>query len=171
VVQLEEADIAEGWSGFRGRLIRKGFSPRFIEDFGEDLFAEAELDVLKLLAEGKEVYTPPALLIHCAWRRTQNHLDRRGRRPQSVSLEAVVERASGDSTPDEEILTTEFRERMREAISHLPQSEREVIRLVYGEGMSCREAGKRLGWGKSKAHRKHADAMRRLRPFFEHDPP
>jgi RNA polymerase sigma factor (sigma-70 family) len=170
VRQLEDVDIAEGRRGFHGRLRRKGFSPQFIEDFGEDLFAEAQVDVLEVMAKGVEVHTPPALLIHCAWRRTQDLLDRRRRRPQSVSTEAVCELAGGDSNPDEQLLATELRQRMHKAMSYLPPAEQKILELMYFEEMTCREAGRYLGWSSSHAQRKHEVALRRLRPFFARTP-
>jgi RNA polymerase sigma factor (sigma-70 family) len=170
VTQLEQADIEEGWRGFRQHLRRKGFSPQFIEDFAEDLFAEAQVNVLNVMAKGEEVRTPPALLVHCASCRTKNLLDKHRRRPQSVSMEAIAEPVSEDSTPDEEVLETDLQRRMHKAMSYLPPPEREIVELIYFKGMTCREAGRFLGWSSSHAQRKHEAALRRLRPFFERTP-
>ncbi len=171
MTQLEDADIAEGWRGFRNRLRRKGFSPQFIEDFAEDLFAEAEVNVLNLMAKGEDVRTPPALLIHCAWCRTKNLLEKNRLRPQSVSMKSISEPVSGDSTPDEQLLATDLQRRMQKAMGHLPPPEREITELIYFKEMTCREAGRSLGWSSSHAQRKHEAALRRLRPFFERTSP
>jgi RNA polymerase sigma factor (sigma-70 family) len=167
VRQLDDADIAEGWRGFRSRLSRKGFSSRFIKDFGEDLFADAQVDVLKVMAKGVDVYAPPALLIHCAWCRTKDLLDKDRRRPQSVSMEVVAEPISGESAPDEELLATELQQRVTKALSHLSSAEQELLELIYCKEMTCREAGRFLGWSSSHVQRKHEVALQRLRPFFE----
>jgi len=95
------------------------------DTYGEDLFAEAQLEAVKLIDCGEEVQNPPAFLIHCAWRRTQNLLDSQGA----------------------------------------------VIELMYLREMSCREAGRVLGWSSSHADRKHQAALERLCPFFEQAPP
>jgi RNA polymerase sigma factor (sigma-70 family) len=170
-LELKGTDIAEGWRGFRGRLVRKGFSQQFIDTYGEDLFAEAQLEAVKLIDRGEEVQKPPAFLIHCAWRRTQNLLDSQRRRPQSVPLEAVPDPRSELSTPDEDLLAADLRRRTRKAMSYLPLPERQIIELMYLREMSCREAGRALGWSSSHADRKHQAALERLRPFFEQTPP
>lgn len=166
-MKLKSTDIAEGWDGFCRRLRRKGFSRKFIETHGEDLYSEAQLDVLKLMAKGEEVHTPPALLIHCGWRRTQHLLDRQRRRPRNVSLEAFFDLPDDGSSPAENLLTADLQRRMRKAMSYLLPPERELMELIYFQEMDCREAGRRLGWSSSKAHRKHKAALGRLRPFFE----
>lgn len=167
VAKLDEAEITAGRRGFYGRLGRKGFSPEFIERFGEDLFAEAQLEVLRLIARGGVVYFPRGLLIHCAWRRTQNLLDRQRRRPSSVALDAVAEPEDKGETPQEQAVASDLRRRVERAMATLPLPEREIIGLIYLEGMSCRAAATALGWGKSKGQRKKEAALKRLRPFFE----
>lgn len=49
------------------------------------------------------------------------------------------------------------------AVSCLPRRTRELIRLIYREGLSQKEAGEALGLRESRASQIHADALRRLR--------
>jgi RNA polymerase sigma factor (sigma-70 family) len=167
VAKLDEADITAGRRGFYGRLVRKGFSPQFIDRFGEDLFAEAQVEVLRLIARGGVVYFPRGLLIHCAWRRTQNLLERQRRRPNSVALDVVAEPEDKGEAPQEQVMATDLRRRVETALATLPVPEQEITRLIFFEGMSCRAAATTLGWGKSKGQRKKEAALKRLRPFFE----
>jgi RNA polymerase sigma factor (sigma-70 family) len=164
--ELKPSDVAAGRRLFHGRLFRRGFSLQFVQSFAEDLFAEGQLDVLRLMAEGREVYEPRGLLVHCAWRRTQKLVAKRARGPASVTLEAVAEPASPEATPDEEVISRDLQRRIRSALAFLSPPDREMIKLIYFQGMSCRAAGRALGWGKSKADRKHQEALRRLRPFI-----
>jgi RNA polymerase sigma factor (sigma-70 family) len=164
--ELKPSDVAAGHRLFHGRLFKRGFSLQFVRSCAEDLFAEGQLDVLRLMAEGREVYEPQGLLVHCAWRRTQKLVAKRARNPVSVTLEAVAEPVCPQATLDEEVISRDLQQRIRSAIAFLSPPDREMIKLIYFQGMSCRAAGRALGWGKSKADRKHQEALRRLRPFF-----
>src|SRR5690242_9129522 len=114
-IHLRPSDISTGWRGFQGRLRKRGFPPQFIEDFGEELFAEGQLEVTRMIARGAHVYEPRGLLIHCAWRRTQNLLEKRSRTPQNVTLVAVAEQASEQAAPDEQVIDDDQGQRLREA--------------------------------------------------------
>jgi RNA polymerase sigma factor (sigma-70 family) len=144
-VRLDQADIAAARRGFYGRLGRKGFPRQFIERFGEDLFADAQVEVLRLIARGGEVYFPRGLLIHCAWRRTQNLLERQRRRPDCVALDTVADPEDQREASQEEVVETDLRRRIGEAMATLPTPEREVIELIFFKDMSCRAAAAALG--------------------------
>jgi len=69
-------------------------------------------------------------------------------------------------TPEQEVLDKELRSRLAEAINHLPARDRALLKLICSEGLSIREAGRRLGWEKSSADRHYHAALDRMRPFF-----
>lgn len=154
---------------FRGRLYQRGFPPRFIEESGEDLFAEGQLEVMRLMARGTVVYFPSGLLVHCAWRRTQKLLERQARVPDCVGFGVVAETADEEPAPDEQVISGDRERRVRDAIGFLLPEERELIELIYYDGMSCRAAGRALGLSKSTAQRRHEAVSRRLRALFERD--
>jgi RNA polymerase sigma factor (sigma-70 family) len=154
---------------FRGRLYGRGFPRRFIEESGEDLFAEGQLEVIRLMAQGMVIYSPRGLLVHCAWLRTQKRLDRQARAPDYVGLEVVTETADEQPPPDEQVISGDRECRVLEAIGLLLPDERKLIELVYYGGMSCRAAGRALGLSKSTAHRRHQAALSRLRTLLERD--
>jgi hypothetical protein len=68
-----------------------------------------------------------------------------------------------EPTPEETLLEHDRHRRIAEALSKIPEKDRKLLALVYYEGHSIRAAGRLLGWGKSNADTRHAEAMKRLR--------
>jgi RNA polymerase sigma factor (sigma-70 family) len=150
-----------------GRLYGRGFPAEFIEGEGRDLFAEGQLDVIRLIDRGLDVYWPCGLLVHCAWLRTQRLVEKRVRNPRSVSLEAVAELASEQILPEAEVVSNDLSRCIRVAVAFLLPPEREIIELIYFRDMTCIDAGRLLGWSSSNAQRIHQRALERLRPLLE----
>ncbi|MCA9063715.1 MAG: sigma-70 family RNA polymerase sigma factor [Planctomycetaceae bacterium] len=69
----------------------------------------------------------------------------------------VPEPSVMDETPQLEV--TELHREIREVVDELPEQERMIIRGVYFEGLSIKEAGERLEVGKAWASRLHARAL------------
>jgi RNA polymerase sigma factor (sigma-70 family) len=164
---IEATDIDDAWLGFLGRLRRKGFPRSFIDRHAEDLFGQAQLELFRALDKGAAIHTPTAWLIHCAWRRTQSLLDKQSRAPVSISVDGTIPLRSESPDPEEELLACELHNRLRAGIRCLSGAEREIVELVYFKEMSCRAAGRALGWEKSKADRRHRSALKRLRSLLE----
>jgi DNA-directed RNA polymerase specialized sigma24 family protein len=160
MTSLEQADIEEAWRGFRSRLQRRGMS-RFLERNGEDLFAQALLELSQAMAERKPIRSPVGWLINCSWRRTQNLLAQESCRAPSVSAEALQSLTSNEPSPEEQILDGEGL--LAKGIRFLPLAEQALIELIYVGGMSRSKAGQMIGWGNSKADRHHRAALHRLR--------
>jgi RNA polymerase sigma-70 factor (ECF subfamily) len=107
---------------------------------------------------------------------------RRNRRHQITSLDrafragdqddeggSLIELLGGDTpSPDEHIETAEVGEEVRLAVERLPESLKEVLILVYYQGLKYREAAEALeipvGTVKSRLHA----AIRRLQPSLTH---
>lgn len=167
-VLLTKQDIAQGWRIFRGRLYSRGFPAGFVEGEGRDLFAEGQLDVIRLIDRGLDVYWPCGLLVRCAWLRTQRLVEKRTRNPRSVSLEAVLEVADEQVSPEEEeVISNDLNRSIRAAVAFLDSPDREIIQLTYFGEMTCTEAGRLLGWSSSKSQRIHQHALGRLRPLLD----
>lgn len=148
---------------FIGLLHRRGYSPPFILDDGEELLAIAFTEYVRALDKGVEIEEPVAWTVNCAWQRTKNHLTAEGRRPRSVSTEKLAEVVDSDEPgPAETLEESERRRRIREAVGQLDEAQRQVIALTYYEGMSVREAARRLGWHPSKAQYAHKTAKKSL---------
>lgn len=165
--KVDADELAEAWRGFRLRLRCRGFSPAFIERHADDLFGQALLELSRVIAEGDKILKPAGWLINGAWWRTINLLDQEKRCPRTASVDAFFGLASDAPTPEDETLELSSYETVKAALRLLPQTERRLIELIYVEGMSCRAAGRRVGWGKSAADRHHQAALSRLRPVFE----
>jgi RNA polymerase sigma factor (sigma-70 family) len=164
--EVSGAELAEAWRGFCRWLHWKRFSRQFIWSDGVDMFAQAQLELSRALARGVEIRSPPGWLVHCALQRTKNLLEKRRRAPSMISEDRIAPLRSMDPTPEETLLEDERRHHLRDAMSWLLPPEREIIELIYFQGMSCRAAARALGWASSKADRNHHRALRRLRPFF-----
>ena len=163
--ELGEEDLRSAEQGFRRLLVRKGFSPSFLQRHSADLLAQAHLEYTGSRARGEEVDNPVGWLIHCAWRRTQDLLRREDSAPTLVPILDEGEApppVSLDPSPERELEEAERHRKVRAALSELSAEELQVIALTYFEGMTIREAGRTLRWYSKKAIRRHSSALRRL---------
>jgi RNA polymerase sigma-70 factor (ECF subfamily) len=94
-------------------------------------------------------------------RRNRRHrmvsLDRRGSRPSDEDAGALVELLDDpEPNPDEVAEAAERSDQLREAVDELPESTRQVVMLVYFQGLKYREAAEVLsipvGTVKSRLH-------------------
>jgi RNA polymerase sigma factor (sigma-70 family) len=160
---MKGSELEEARLGFIQYLRRKHFSPQFIAQHGDDLFATASLEYSRKLAEGVEVENPAGFLITCAWQRTKSLLEAEGRTPRLVSTErAGVLVDEADGSPEETVLEEDRFRKVQEAVDQLSEPERRLLELAYFEGLAVREAARHLHWHPSKAQRCHEAARRRL---------
>jgi RNA polymerase sigma factor (sigma-70 family) len=148
--------------GYYGLLRRKGMG-QFLDRDGEDLLQQACFEYTRMIRAGKEVRKPVAWIVLCAWSRTKRILEQPNWRPGMVSTERVGE-VSGEamSAPEEDFLTEDRYRKVREAVEQLPEYQRELLSVSYFEGISVREAARKLDWTPSKAQRAHEAAQRGL---------
>lgn len=165
--RVSRRELRAAENGFLRLLRCKRFSTVWIEENAADLFAQAQKEYAERLAAGKPADNPVGWLIVCAWQRTKNLLDSRRRKPHSVPIEAEVDLADTSTpTPEQQAIDRDRVERIRKAMGYLSEEERRLLELSYFEGMSVREAGRELGWGKSSADRHHQAALERLRAML-----
>ncbi len=165
MVRLDQREIDRAWHGFRSRLRRRGMIA-LLERNGEDHFGQALLELSEAMASGLPIRNPAGWLITCAWRRTQNQLDQERRRPRSVSADDLPSLTSDAPTPEQSILAAADRRALVGAIRCLSHDDRTLIKLVYGAGLSRREAARRIGWSYSKLDRRHGAALDRVYAFL-----
>jgi RNA polymerase sigma factor (sigma-70 family) len=158
--------LHEAREGLVRLLHKKRFPREWIEREVPDAMAEAEKDLAARLAAGKEDNTVN-LLVVIAYRRAIKMLRAQLAKP-TTSLEAVLHLAD-ESTPSPvaEAIRHDRHERIMEAMRHLPERERMLLTLCYFNGMSIREAGRRVGWGKSSADRHHRAALEKLKALLD----
>ncbi len=160
--KLSSEELRAAELGFKQLLRRKRFPAEFLRRHVADLLAQARLEYVRHAARGEEIENPPGWIIHCAWRRTQNLLERESRAPGRVSIDESWDFAKELTTPEDEVVEAERHRKVREAIGKLPLEERRVIALTYFEGMSVREASQALKWDNCKGDRRHNSALARL---------
>jgi RNA polymerase sigma factor (sigma-70 family) len=156
-------DMREARLGVMDKL-RARLGTRFAEENADDLFGQACSEYAGWLAEGRVAENPIGWLITCAWWRAINLLDRERRSPLMVSIETAFNTPDPSArTPEAAAIEADEAARIRKAIDHLPQKDGALVRLIISEGLSTREAGRKLNWRKSAAQRHYEAAQARLR--------
>jgi RNA polymerase sigma factor (sigma-70 family) len=160
---LTPAQLREAERGLKVGLARR-FSAQWIAEHHRDLLAQANAEYLEWLEENPPARNPVGWIINCANWRAINLLDAETRRPPSAPLDAVALRVADESTPtpEQQALDQDRRRRLDDALHRLPEKEQQLLALVYFDGLSIREAGRMVGWGKSAADRHHAAAMEKM---------
>jgi len=136
-----------------------GYLRHYLNDseMAEDVFQQTFLQVhLKCdqFEEGRKVrpwlYTVATNQAIDCQRRNKRHkmvsLDRRAQRDFNGESGALIESLSGDGTePGEEVEAAEQHDQVRQAVEQLPEQTRQVVMLVYFQGLKYREAADILG--------------------------
>ncbi len=129
---------------------------------GMDEAEDATQEVFQRLWLARDKYVPKGRFLSYVYRIATNYLIDRSRavkrRPASVSLDAsfggadesrprtLKDQLPGQSPqPDESLDSRETRERIREAVERLPESQRVVFVLGVQEGVKYSEIGRILG--------------------------
>jgi RNA polymerase sigma-70 factor, ECF subfamily len=86
--------------------------------------------------------------------------------PDRSSLMLAQQLLAAGSTPSQHLLKREFVQRVREAVSQLPEGDREVLVLRNLEGLSNQEAAQVLQMDPATASRRYGRAVIRLREIL-----
>lgn len=164
---VDDSQLREAERALRRLLHAKNFPRGWIAEFAPEIMSQAQADFAARLAV-EPVADPVGLLVVIAYRRAIKLVRAERCQPRPTSLESFFHLADEDTpTPEEEAIDRDRQERVMAAIGHLPERERKLLALVYFEQMSIREAGRRLGWGKSSADRHHAAALEKLHALLD----
>lgn len=165
--EVTDEELREAEKGLVRLLHAKRFPREWIERNVPDVMAQARTDFAARLAAGKEDDTVN-LLVVIGYRRAVKVLDAQLSGPSTTSIETVFHLAD-ESTPgpEEEAIDHDRQERVVKAMAHLPERERKLMAFVYFDGKSVRDAGRRLGWGKSSADRHHQAALEKLHELLD----
>lgn len=165
--EVTDEELREAEKGLVRLLHKKRFPREWIERNVPDVMAQARTDFAVRLAAGKEDDTVN-LLVVIGYRRAVKVLDAQLSGPSTTSLDSVFQLADESTpTPEEEAIENDRQERVVKAMAHLPERERKLMALVYFDGKSVRDAGRRLGWGKSSADRHHQAALQKLHELLD----
>ena len=151
-------------------MLRAKFPASWVATHSEEVLGQALVEYLDWLTRNPPARSPVGWLCVCAERRALNIYDSERRRPKLDSLDEAFHAPDEKTpTPEQQVLDRDRQERLRKALSCLPEREVKLLVLVYFEDNSIREAGRRLGWQKSAADRHHAQAMEKLRALVGDD--
>ncbi len=165
--EVTDEELREAEEGLVRLLHKKRFPREWIERNVPDAMAQARTDFAARLAAGKEDDTVN-LLVVIGYRRAVKVLDAQLAGPPTTSIETVFHLADESTpTPEEEAIDHDREERVLKAMAALPERERALMALVYFDGKSVRDAGRRLGWGKSSADRHHRSALEKLHELLD----
>jgi RNA polymerase sigma factor (sigma-70 family) len=163
------AEMREAERGLKIMLGAK-FPKMWIAEHSREVLGQAHVEYQEWLKANPPARNPVGWLCTCAYRRAQNIRDSERRRPTATPLDTVFHLADERTpTPEQEAIERDRQERLREALSHLPEKEVKLLALVYFEDNWIREAGRKLGWKKSAADRHHNTAMEKLRALVGDD--
>lgn len=166
---ISNQQIRKAEDGVARLLYKKRFPREWIERHLPDVMAHAHADFAMRLAAGQEDDTVN-LLVVIGYRRAIKVLRSQLSRPPITSIETLFNLADESTpTPEEEAIQHDRQDRVKKAMSHLPQQERELLALHFYEDLSIREAGRHVGWGKSAANRHYHAAEAKLRALFDGD--
>jgi RNA polymerase sigma factor (sigma-70 family) len=166
-VELSAEQVDRIRRGYFAMLARRRFPPDFIENHADDVLAKAHLEYVRCEVRGDEIEEPITWVIHCAWRRAQTFVTA-PKVSREVTIEKLPEQEDREAPTTEQLAEDLHRAReIRRAVDSLKEQEQQVIALTYLEGMSVREAGRRLDWPEAKARRRFKSAVKHLEEFFE----
>ncbi len=149
-------------------MLARNFSAAWIAKNAEDLLVQAYVEYAQWLENNPPAENPVGWILHGARWRAMNLFESEKRRPRQTSLDATFDLPDeSTSGPAQRMVERNLKQRVIEALRHLPKRERELLYLVYYEDMSIREAGRELGWEKSAADRHHAAAGEKMRAMLE----
>ena len=147
--------------------LRRKFSADFTTRHVDDLIAKAAKEYVTAEARGERIENPGGFLVDVAYKRAIDALRKESADPELDELEAASSLPDPSvADPSEELEREEVRSQIYEAIAHLEGEERQVIALVYFEGMSGRESAGPLGVSETTALRRLRSASAKLREWL-----
>jgi RNA polymerase sigma factor (sigma-70 family) len=147
--------------------LRRKFSADFTTRYADELIAKAAKEYVVAEARGERIENPGGFLVDVAYKRAIDALRKESNDPELDELEAASSLPDPSvADPSEELERDEVRSQVYEAIAHLEGEERQVIALVYFEGMSGREAAGPLGISQSSSLRRLRSASAKLREWL-----
>jgi RNA polymerase sigma factor (sigma-70 family) len=159
------ADLYERHApGIFAYLRRQNLSREDAEDVLLEVFLAAyQRNQLAGLAEGEQL----AWLRQVTRHKLADYFRQASRRP-AVELDAVAETLYADEAegPERRALQHETQRQLRAAISQLPPTQQQVLRLHFGEGLRCVDIARMLGKGEGAVRMALSRALNLLRTRY-----
>jgi RNA polymerase sigma-70 factor (ECF subfamily) len=158
------------------RLVELRLDPRLRSRLdASDIIQEAHLEALNRLTAYLERPTLPFRLwlrqitFDRALKARRHHLgaarralSREVQLPERSSLLLAQRLLASGSTPSQQLNHQELARRVRQAVEHLPEADREMVLMRHFEGLSNQEVACLLGLDPATASKRHGRAMLRL---------
>jgi RNA polymerase sigma-70 factor, ECF subfamily len=180
------ADISARFQGYLLALARAHINPRLRAKLGpESMVQETLLEAYRDRADFRGSTEPElAAYLRCILvRNIRDGVRALGRGKRDVDLEVSLagldrasfridqQLASRPATPEAEMARLQELLRFLEALSTLPEAERDVLELRHLQGMSLKEVAEALGRRYDATRRLCSQGERRLRALFQATPP
>ena len=135
-------------------------------DEAQDLASEVFVRALRSVASFRETGAPmEAWIFRIAHNLAVDYLRRKGRRPAPVPLDDTMPLA-GSENPSTEVERREEIRQLSLAMEQLSDSQRQVLALRFGAGMSSEEAAGVMGKKPGAIREMQSAAIKRLRHIF-----
>jgi RNA polymerase sigma factor for flagellar operon FliA len=125
-----------------------------------------ETEIADALGIALETLTEWRRLIHRATAYSLESIVAPGARENHEAIRLMDVLRDEALSPQEEAEAEERRRLLMQAITCLPEREMQVVRLYYGNGLTFRRIGERLGYSESRAYQLNQQALARLRQYL-----
>ncbi len=129
----------------------------------EDIFQDAMLVVWQTAGSFKETGSARSWILRIVALKSMNVLRRRQRERKHLEAKRSMEMQKASDASQDELEGHENLASMRGALEHLPASDRQMIVLHYGGGLSLNEIGKMLSMSSSTVSFRVRKSMEKLR--------
>ncbi len=160
---LRPGALEEIERSLRAKLKAHDLSAPFIERSLEDAMQKGLVEYLRVLDRGEVVENPAGFIVQAGFCRAIDELRQEARHADGVVIDALIESGGVPEPPTDEVAIDYLRVReLREAVSHLPPEEQQVLRLHYFDEKSAGASAKALFCSETTYRRRLENAKKKL---------
>jgi len=160
---LRPGALEEIERSLRAKLKAHDLSAPFIERSLEDAMQKGLVEYLRVLDRGEVVENPAGFIVQASFCRAIDELRQEARHADGVVIDALIESGGVPEPSTDEVAIDYLRVReLREAVSHLPPEEQQVLRLHYFDEKSAGASAKVLFCSETTYRRRLDNAKKKL---------
>jgi RNA polymerase sigma factor (sigma-70 family) len=160
---LRPGALEEIERSLRAKLKAHDLSAPFIERSLEDAMQKGLVEYLRVLDRGEVVENPAGFIVQASFCRAIDELRQEARHADGVIVDTLIESGGVPEPSTDELAIDYLRVReLREAVSHLPPEEQQVLRLHYFDEMSAGASAKALFCSETTYRRRLDNAKKKL---------
>ncbi|MGN6215959.1 MAG: sigma-70 family RNA polymerase sigma factor [Solirubrobacterales bacterium] len=160
---LRPGALEEIERSLRAKLKAHNLSAPFIERSLEDAMQKGLVEYLRVLDRGEVVENPAGFIVQASFCRAIDELRQEARHADGVVIDALIESGGVAEPSTDEVAIDYLRVReLREAVSHLPPEEQQVLRLHYFDEKSAGASAKALFCSETTYRRRLDNAKKKL---------